>query len=351
MTKLSRREFIRLSGLGVCSLIAKPTALHTQFEEANLPAAAGRGRVTTTAIYVYSQPDFKSERLGMLRRDELVTIYHELFSEHGPSHNKRWYELMNGYIHSAYIQRIDHAYLYPKILQSIPEVGCLGEITVPFTDSMRRLGTGNWQRLYRLYYQTVFWITGLLEGPDGKSWYQLTDDLLHVRFCIPTMHIRPIKAEEISPISTQIDESQKRIEISLDDQTLTAFEGSQIMLHTHISTGIPASIPSSNGIPTDTPSGRFHIQTKMPSRHMGNGELTNDIESYELLGVPWVCFFHKDGLALHGTYWHDNFGRKMSHGCVNLRNQDALWLYRWTTPVAEHQDWYCRGMGTQIDIV
>lgn len=347
---LSRREFIKLSGLGALSLIRYPNWLYSPEEALDAPAA-GRGRVTTSAIYIYSQPDFHSERLGVLHRDELVTIYRVLFSEHSPPHNKRWYELKNGYIYSAYIQRVDHAYLNQKILTSIPEKGCLGEITVPYSDSMRHLRRGGWQRLYRLYYQSVFWITGLDEGPDGTPWYQLTDDLLHVHFYIPATHIRPIRAEEISPLSPHIAEDEKRIEISLENQTLTAFEGSQIVLRTKISSGIPTNFPSPNGIPTDTPPGRFYVQTKMPSRHMGNGEITADIEAYELLGVPWVCFFHKDGLALHGTYWHSNFGRKMSHGCVNLRNQDALWLYRWTTPVAGHQDWYCRGMGTRIDIL
>jgi hypothetical protein len=84
---------------------------------------------------------------------------------------------------------------------------------------------------------------------------------------------------------------------------------------------------------------------------MGDGNLTDDINAYELPGVPGVCFFHKDGIAFHGTYWHDNFGRMMSHGCVNMRNEDALWLYRWTTPVASERDWYVRELGTMIDIV
>jgi lipoprotein-anchoring transpeptidase ErfK/SrfK len=63
-----------------------------------------------------------------------------------------------------------------------------------------------------------------------------------------------------------------------------------------------------------------------------------------------VSFFTKDGIAFHGTYWHDNFGRMMSHGCVNLRNADALWIYRWTTPVIAPHQWYARELGTVVDI-
>ena len=83
---------------------------------------------------------------------------------------------------------------------------------------------------------------------------------------------------------------------------------------------------------------------------MGDGAVTDDVEAYELPGVPWVCFFHKDGIALHGTYWHNNFGRRMSHGCVNLRMQDALWIYRWTTPLIAPGEWYTRDYGTRLSI-
>jgi hypothetical protein len=74
------------------------------------------------------------------------------------------------------------------------------------------------------------------------------------------------------------------------------------------------------------------LATKFPSKHMGNGGLTSDPRAYELIGVPWTTFFHDAGIAFHGTFWHDNFGTPMSHGCVNLPNADALWLFRWTSP-------------------
>jgi lipoprotein-anchoring transpeptidase ErfK/SrfK len=82
----------------------------------------------------------------------------------------------------------------------------------------------------------------------------------------------------------------------------------------------------------ETPTGEFNVDRKYPSRHMGDGGLTGDLRAYELVGVPWVSFFHSAGIAFHGTWWHDNFGVPMSQGCVNLRNEDALWLFRWTSP-------------------
>ena len=105
-----------------------------------------------------------------------------------------------------------------------------------------------------------------------------------------------------------------------------------------------------NGIPTDTPKGRFHIGNKMPSRHMGDGTMDSDIYAYELPGVPWNMFFVSTGVAFHGAYWHDNFGYRMSAGCVNLRPEEAKWLYRWTTPVLEPGEWHHYERGTRVEV-
>jgi lipoprotein-anchoring transpeptidase ErfK/SrfK len=92
----------------------------------------------------------------------------------------------------------------------------------------------------------------------------------------------------------------------------------------------------------------------MPSKHMGDGNLAAD--GYDLPGVPWTQFFHETGVALHGTYWHNNFGIPMSHGCVNMDTEQAKWLFRWTTPVYEtkiidHSSWEKRGYGTLVIVI
>ncbi len=222
---------------------------------------------------------------------------------------------------------------------------------MPYTDSLRYIRSGEWQPVYRFYYGSVHWITRLDEGPDGEAWYGLTDDRLRVLLHVPAAHIRPISAKEISPISPDVPPEDKRIEVSLAKQTLTAYEKGEVALHTKISTGIPSRGPSPNGIPTDTPSGNFHVSLKVPSRHMGDGELTSSLNAYELPGVPWVTFFHSYGIGFHGTYWHDNFGVRMSHGCVNMRNQAAQWIFRWTTPEIKHTEWFKKGRGTLIQVI
>ena len=104
----------------------------------------------------------------------------------------------------------------------------------------------------------------------------------------------------------------KWIDVDLSSQQVRAYAGNTIVRSMVVSTGI-ARYP--------TPTGRFRIQTKYASVTMSG-------PGYYLPGVPHTMFFYR-GYALHGTYWHNNFGRPMSHGCINLTRGDAAWLYGW----------------------
>lgn len=340
---LSRRDFLKLTGLfsGALALPSARLGLGPWPPDAALEAEMV-GRVATSSIYVYSQPRLKGKRIGEIRRDTLLPLAEELISPFGPDYNPRWYRLSEGYVHSGRIQRVEKAHLSSPVT-SVPEGGLLGEITVPFTQSQHLTHQGEWIPLYRLYYQSTHWITDLLEGPDGETWCRLSSERMPLRYCIPAGHIRPVLAEELAPVSPQVPLSEKRIVISKEAQTLTAYERGRVVLHTQVSTGTRYN---------ETPVGDYFVMRKFPSRHMGNGIMTSNPDAYELVGVPWVSFFRSAGIALHGTYWHDNFGTKMSHGCVNMRNEEAKWLFRWTTPVfslpAASRDWQIAGEGTTV---
>lgn len=116
-------------------------------------------------------------------------------------------------------------------------------------------------------------------------------------------------------------EGEKWIEVSLSDQTLYAWEGGQLANEFLISSGIPA-------YPTKT--GVFRMWARTPSQTMSGGD-PDAGTYYNLPNVQWVQYFYGE-FALHGTYWHDNFGTPMSHGCVNLTIEDAEWLFNWTFP-------------------
>ena len=111
----------------------------------------------------------------------------------------------------------------------------------------------------------------------------------------------------------------KEIIVDLSDSRTYAYEDGKLIRNVLSSTGLPG---------TPTVQGTFTVQRKYVAQTMtGPG--------YYLPDVPYIMYFYA-GYALHGTYWHNNFGQRMSHGCVNLPTPEAEWFYNWTeigTPV------------------
>lgn len=339
--KLTRRDFLKGSLFGLGGMVLNPYSGSLGYED-----PGELGRISYSTVSVYSQPWDQSRILFQRFRNDLVHIYYSVVSDHGPGYNPLWYRVWGGYIHSAYVQKVKSR-LNP-VLDRIPETGQLAEVTVPYALTYRYNTYTDWTPLYRLFYESVQWIRALEEGPDGQPWYRLYDELLRTDYHVPAPCLRPIQPEEITPLSPEVPAQQKRIEISLNQQVLKAFEYENLVFSTKISSGVPRPGKSQEDS-TETPRGKFNIQSKMPSKHMGNGHFTNDPEAYELPGVPWVCFFEPvTGIALHGTWWHDNFGIPMSRGCINLRSSEAKWLFRWTTPVTKTGQVETRGMGTAV---
>lgn len=124
------------------------------------------------------------------------------------------------------------------------------------------------------------------------------------------------------------DNDSKHIYVDLDKQTLYAFSGNELFMQTLVSTGRWGR----------TPTGEFTIWYKVKSTRMTGG---SGSDYYDLPNVPFNMFFYNKeipqsrGYALHGAYWHNNFGHEMSHGCVNLRTIDAEKLFYWTKPIVE----------------
>ncbi len=348
-TSITRRGFLQLCAASLAGIAFLPgqqnpvTSLYHSYTNDQL------GRVATYSVSVYRQPNDKSAIVCQRYRDELLNLYYEVISEDGPSYNPRWYRVWQGYVHSAHIQKVK--YRLNPVLKSIPRKYQLAEVTVPFTQVMRKSGKDHWEPFYRLYMGSTHWIVGIDPGPDGSPWYRLHDELTEVEYHVQAEHLRAVTDEELSPISPDVPPEKKHIEVSIDKQTLTAYEYDKAVFQTRISSGIPTDPPDPHDIPTRTPTGSFRIENKMPSKHMGDGNLTADLEAYELPGVPWTSFFEpKVGIAFHGTYWHDNFGVPMSHGCVNMRTQESKWIFRWTTPVYKPGEINTIGWGTVVNV-
>ena len=111
---------------------------------------------------------------------------------------------------------------------------------------------------------------------------------------------------------------ERWIEVNLTTQYLIAWEGDIAVNETYVSTGREGF---------ETPPGTFYINYKLEIQDM-EGVIGG--EYYNVPNVPWVQYFTNVGHALHGTYWHNNFGQVMSHGCVNLPMEFSEWLYGWT---------------------
>lgn len=339
---LSRREFLKLGSLALGALAARPFLVDKGQESGNQ-----LGRVAYESVSVFDAPRLNASTVGYRFRDELLDIQYSLSPLAGPAYNPLWYRLSDGYVHAGLIQPVSVE--YNSVLQALPDAGQLSSVTVPSTRPYNYSTQNGWtpENLFLLYYESNHWVTDIVdEGPDGEPWYQITESWEGVQYYAKATHLRPIPDSEFAPISTDVPASEKRIEISLALQMLTAYEGDKIMLRTPISSGVRNT--TSAGLPTETPTGSFNISSKLPAKYMGDNRLTDTLGDRYLPGVPWTAFFAEGGYAIHGAYWHNNFGAPMSRGCVNVRPREAEWLYRWMTPVAEAGEWETRGFGTRV---
>jgi lipoprotein-anchoring transpeptidase ErfK/SrfK len=119
---------------------------------------------------------------------------------------------------------------------------------------------------------------------------------------------------------------EKWIDVNTSAQTLVAYEGDKPVFATAVSTGLVASDKDKDH---HTPPGTFRIREKHVASTM-DGDVASD-GPYSIEDVPWIMYFH-GSYALHGAFWHNNFGRTKSHGCVNLAPQDAKAVFAWTEP-------------------
>ncbi len=352
LSEISRRDALKLGLLALSAVAWRPFQRWLTPGGTSGPWGRGAfwGRITVRHVPVFAEPRYDGPIQGYLTRDTLFPILEILESPYGPTFNPRWYRTWGGFIHTAYTQRVGFApqwYGQPHL----PESGQPAEVTVPYTQAYRLIQGVPQQPVYRLYYQSLHWVVDFIVS-HGKRWFVIEDDLLRVRYAVVADHLRLLTPAEVTPLSPDVPPGEKHIWVSLREQRLVAYEGEEAVFQAQISSGIPSEQPTDNGIPTKTPSGRFFVTSKAFARHMGNGDLTTALEAYELPGVPWVAFFVETGVAFHGTYWHDNFGRPMSHGCINMRTEDARWLFRWTTPTlkAEADYWedFKIGRGTTV---
>ncbi|NPA93096.1 MAG: L,D-transpeptidase [Chloroflexi bacterium] len=333
-SRLSRRDFLKLAGLGLLGLALPAFNLR----RVEMPPDQ-QGRVAYDYVDLYAKPSFDAKRLTRLWHDQVVPIAAVVIGAEKPAYNRLWYYVpQRGYVHSGGVQPVRVELNSP---QEIPEGGVLAEVTVPFTDVYRSVERTR-PPVYRLYYATTHWVVGLVKDASGQAWYRIEDDKWkETYYYAPARHIRILKPSDVAPLSPHVPPEEKRIRVDLTHQIVTAYEGGRAVYAAKTATGMGYF---------GTPVGEFRTFHKRPYRHMAAGNRAEP--DYDLPGIPWVCYITENGISFHGTYWHNDFGKPRSHGCLNLSPTAAKWIYRWTLPVVPFHEQYAykKNGGTLVEI-
>jgi hypothetical protein len=325
LTGLSRREFIKLSGASLVALfaLATPKGVYASSILSQDNNAVSLGRIVTNNVKVYDSPSLDGKTVKTYYKDLVLPITEVAIGSGDPTTNQIFYEMnQEGYVYSGDVQpvRID---LNP-VATSIVEGGQLAELTVPYSDAI-------WNPIlkklvaYRMYYSSTHWVIGVTKDDAGQDWYEILEDFYQFHYFINATNLRMITADEVSTISPEVPAEEKSIKVHLNEQTVVAYEGDTAVQMIRCSSGTKYFNIYL------TPTGDFNTNYKRPSRHMVNGSKAA-ANTYDLPGVPWVSFINDNGISFHGTYWHNDFGKPRSHGCINLPSEGAKWLYRWTLP-------------------
>ncbi len=163
-------------------------------------------------------------------------------------------------------------------------------------------------------------LTGKTQEIAGKTYAELTDGSWVKR--------SQVRITQPGPLPRDLAPGERWIDVNLKTQTLVAFVGDKPVYATLISSGKESKIKEKDH---RTPTGEWRIREKHITTTMdGDGTAAGDLP-YSIEDVPYVLYFHR-AYALHGAFWHNNFGVQMSHGCVNLAPLDAKYLFFFADP-------------------
>lgn len=334
---ITRRDFLKLGGAGLLAMALADLRLDEAHALASL--ASFQGRATYSGVPVYDAPYFNAAKQSkLLGKDEVVDVQSIVAGD--GEYNRVWYRFERGFTYSGWLQPVQTKLQTP--VTQLARRNMLGEVTVPFADT-RRAATIYGKRSYRLYYGSTYWINDVITNDDeGTVWYQIYNKIYDLTVYVNATEMRIVPDDELAPLSPNVPAPLKYIHVDLGTQYVTAFEGDRMVYRSRCSSGAGPK----------TPLGDFQTYHKGPSIHMTN-EGDDEANIYDLPGVPWCTFFTGNGEAFHGTYWHNDFGKPRSHGCLNLPNSAAKFIYRWSSPVVPVDAEYIHqpGVGTPVTIV
>ncbi len=339
--QISRRDFLHLAGVGVSSLLVTPyrRAL-SRLALPEFPQSDRLGRVCVGKVNLKQRPDETSQTLGVLYEDAIVPWLREAVGPKPYYVNQRWVETPQGYIYAPYLQPVRNIPNQPvgELQTTGLGQGMWAEVTVPFADvQLQSEPTSNsWIKALveinfpvRVYYQMVFWVDRIRTNDQGQLQYRVNPNYYGGvdMFWVPAEAMRPVTAEEVQPINP--DAADKRVVVDLTHQSLSCFEGSQEVYYCRVSSGAKYDMYGNPVEKWSTPVGKHRVQRKYLTLQMSGGTTG---AGYDLPGIGWTSIFATGGVAIHSTFWHNDYGVPRSHGCVNVLPDDAKWIFRWTAP-------------------
>lgn len=313
--------------------------LQTQF-----PDAEKMGRVAQGMVKIRAKPYADAAETKTIYDDAIVVWLRDVVGEAPDGYgSSRWVETPDGYIYAPRLQPVWNRPNEPvKSLPATPSgavpggtgSGMWAEVTVPYVDIIMRqpISSSIFKERQevgqppRIYYSMVMWLDAMETTPEGKVLYRVNERYGNPGdiYWVPAEAMRPLTAEEVSPIHPDV--TDKQVVVNLIRQTLSCYEGKDEVYFCRVSTGAKYDAQGNVVDHWSTPVGDHPISRKLVSLHM-SGEATGDWPA-----VAWTQIFAPGGVAIHSTYWHNNYGVPRSHGCVNAAPEDAKWIWRWTYP-------------------
>lgn len=360
MTRISRRDFLKITGasLGAMALGRADSVL--ALPSLQFPEGEKLGRVSVYPNYystsIKTEPFPNAPTVRDIVEDELVVWGSEVVGE-AKSVSKRWVQTPEGYVYSPDLQPVHNLPNLP--LSTIPDgkTGFWAEVTVPYVDLIIANGPARagWYKdavdhgfIPRLYYGQVVWIDAITTTQDGRVMYRFNEQYGYGDvFWVDATGLYPLTEADVAPLSPDVDPAEKRIVVNTTYQTLSAYEGAEEVFFCRVSTGYESD-------KYRTPAGGYNPHRKLVSVPMA-GSSSEGRSGYDTPAVGWPFFMNGDGIAIHAAFWHNDFGTRRSHGCVNVSAPDAKWIWRWTTPYVSLEQGEASlswpDHGTKVDVV
>lgn len=344
---LSRRQFLKLGLLGlggISNLSFRQSDMFSNLLLPDFPQSKRLGRVAVGSVELKQRPDPDSNTLSVLYEDAVVPWLRET-SGSQPAlifNNQRWVETPQGYIYGPYLQPVENRPNQPvaELPPSTRGPGMWVEVTVPYADAALDAdepSSNSWVSAkmekgepLRFYYSQTFWVDQIRKSESsGAIYYRVNPnyyggvDMLWAA----AEAFRPISGDDLQPINPDVED--KRIVVNVTHQVLACYEGQSEVYYCRVSTGAKYDMYGNVVDKWSTPVGKHRVSRKYISLQMSGGTTG---AGYDLPGIAWTSIFATGGVALHSTFWHNNYGDPVSHGCVNCTPEDSKWIFRWSTP-------------------